>query len=55
MIFQGQRPTQFDTVTPRTSDGKIHLTPSALGKTPFRYQPVTERTVPVSADQPEQL
>lgn len=36
--FPGPTPRQFDTVSPRTVDGKIHLTPPALGKMPFRYQ-----------------
>jgi anaerobic selenocysteine-containing dehydrogenase len=38
--FPGPTPIQFGTVSPRTPDRKIHLTPPALGKTPFRYQPV---------------
>lgn len=38
--FPGPSPIQFKTTFPRTPDGKIHLTPAALGKFPFRYQPV---------------
>ena len=50
--FPGERPVQFDTVTPRTSDGKIHLTPAALGKSPFRYQSVKDDRFPLALISP---
>ncbi|MBM4258282.1 MAG: hypothetical protein FJ147_20600 [Deltaproteobacteria bacterium] len=50
--FPGERPVQFDTVAPRTSDGKIHLTPAALGKTPFRYQTVHDTRFPLALISP---
>jgi anaerobic selenocysteine-containing dehydrogenase len=37
--FDGsETPVQFGTVFPRTADSRIHLTPSCLGETPYRYQ-----------------
>jgi anaerobic selenocysteine-containing dehydrogenase len=50
--FPGERPIQFDTVVPRTSDGKIHLTPAALGKVPFRYQEVKDARFPLALVSP---
>ncbi len=50
--FPGESPIQFDTVAPRTSDGKIHLTPAALGKTPFRYQAVKDERFPLALISP---
>jgi anaerobic selenocysteine-containing dehydrogenase len=50
--FPGESPVQFDTVTPRTSDGKIHLTPAALGKVPFRYQEVKDVRFPLALVSP---
>jgi anaerobic selenocysteine-containing dehydrogenase len=50
--FPGLTPTQFDTVAPRTSDGKIHLTPPALGKTPFHYHPVQSDQFPLALISP---
>jgi anaerobic selenocysteine-containing dehydrogenase len=37
--FPGPNPVQFDTVHPRTPDGKIHLAPECLGPEPYRYVP----------------
>ncbi len=36
--FGGATPIQFDSVRPRTVDGKVHLTPDALGPQPFAWQ-----------------
>ncbi len=35
--FPGETPVQFGTVLPLTADGKIHLTPPALGSEPFAW------------------
>lgn len=35
--FEGGTPVQYATVFPRTPDGKIHLAPEVLGKTPYRF------------------
>jgi len=35
--FPGSTPVQFEHVFPRTGDGKVHLTPAALGDAPFVY------------------
>ncbi|MGB5657839.1 MAG: molybdopterin-dependent oxidoreductase [Thermoanaerobaculia bacterium] len=35
--FEGGTPVQYATVFPRTHDGKVHLAPEVLGKTPFRF------------------
>jgi anaerobic selenocysteine-containing dehydrogenase len=35
--FPGSTPVQFQHVFPRTSDGKAHLAPAALGDEPFAY------------------
>jgi anaerobic selenocysteine-containing dehydrogenase len=35
--FEGGPPVQFSTVFPRTPDGKVHMAPEVLGKTPYRY------------------
>jgi len=45
--FPGPTPIQFQTTFPRTPDGKIHLTPSVLGKSPFQYRPVTKAGFPL--------
>jgi len=44
--FPGATPVQFATVLPRTADQKAHLTPTALGKQPFQYQPVKNDDFP---------
>ena len=46
--FPGPAPVQFQTVFPQTPDGKIHLTPAALGAEPFRYQPVEDEKFPLA-------
>jgi anaerobic selenocysteine-containing dehydrogenase len=38
--FHGETPVQFETVAPQTEDGRIHLTPEALGPEPFVWQPL---------------
>ena len=35
--FAGGTPVQYASVFPRTPDGKIHLAPEVLGKTPYRF------------------
>lgn len=50
--FAGETPVQFRTVFPATPDGKVHLTPAALGKQPYRYQPVAEERFPLALISP---
>ncbi|MFO1501041.1 MAG: molybdopterin-dependent oxidoreductase [Verrucomicrobiota bacterium] len=50
--FPGGTPIQFDNVRPWTPDGKVHLTPAALGRTPFRYQPVSNSNFPLALISP---
>src|SRR5712691_12251084 len=50
--FPGPTPIQLQTVFPRTADGKIHLTPSGLGKSPFHYQPVQKEGFPLALISP---
>ena len=50
--FPGPTPIQWQTVFPRTADGKIHLTPSGLGKSPFDYQPVKKDGFPLALISP---
>jgi anaerobic selenocysteine-containing dehydrogenase len=40
--FPGPTPVQFESVFPRTPDGKINLTPDALGPNPYEYSPPTD-------------
>ena len=35
--FPGAGPIQFETVQPRTDDGKVHLTPAVLGAEPYVF------------------
>ena len=46
--FAGGGPVQFSDVKPLTADGKVHLTPRALGPAPFRYQPVNDERFPLA-------
>jgi anaerobic selenocysteine-containing dehydrogenase len=46
--FPGGGPVQFKDVKPLTPDGKVHLTPHALGPAPFQYQPVTQERFPLA-------
>lgn len=50
--FSGQAPVQFQTVFPLTPDGKIQLTPPALGSRPFQYQPVPGEKYPLALISP---
>lgn len=50
--FPGPTPIQFQTTFPRTPDRKIHLTPAALGKSPFHYQPVKKDGFPLALVSP---
>lgn len=50
--FPGSTPVQLDTVRPTTPDGKIHLTPEALGSTPYRYRPVGATRYPLAMISP---
>src|SRR6266852_875358 len=50
--FPGPTPIQLKTVFPRTADGKIHLTPPGLGKSPFHYQPVKKEGFPLALISP---
>jgi anaerobic selenocysteine-containing dehydrogenase len=38
--FPGPTPVQMKTVSPRTADGKIHLTPAQLGDRPYAFEPL---------------
>jgi anaerobic selenocysteine-containing dehydrogenase len=49
--FPGETPVQFETVLPRTADGKVHLTPGELGSGPFVYRP-PEATYPLALISP---
>jgi anaerobic selenocysteine-containing dehydrogenase len=46
--FPGGGPVQFESVLPMTPDGKVHLTPPALGPSPFQYQPVNADGFPLA-------
>jgi anaerobic selenocysteine-containing dehydrogenase len=46
--FPGGGPVQFESVQPLTPDGRIHLTPSALGPAPFQYVPVNDARFPLA-------
>jgi anaerobic selenocysteine-containing dehydrogenase len=46
--FPGGGPVQFNDALPLTSDGKVHLTPGALGPAPFGYQPVSQERFPLA-------
>jgi anaerobic selenocysteine-containing dehydrogenase len=37
-FVDSNRPVQFESVSPRTIDGKIHLTPAALGQSPYHFE-----------------
>src|SRR5262249_21008164 len=50
--FPGPTPIQLQTVFPRTADGKIHLTPPGLGKSPFHYHPVKQEGFPLALISP---
>lgn len=40
--FPGENPIQFETVFPRTADGRAQLTPATLGDRPFAWTPPTD-------------
>lgn len=46
--FAGGGPIQFQDVKPLTADGKVHLTPPALGASPFRYESVNDERFPLA-------
>ncbi len=50
--FPGETPVQFESVHPRTPDGKVHLTPDALGSTAYEYKPVTSPEYPLAMISP---
>ncbi len=50
--FPGPAPIQFSTTFPRTPDKKVHLTPTVLGRSPFRYQPVIREGFPLALISP---
>ena len=50
--FDGPTPIQFENVFPATADGKIHLTPACLGKTPYVYRPVRSDDYPLALISP---
>ena len=50
--FPGPCPVQFESVFPRTSDRKVHLTPDVLGKRPYRYKPLDSGNYPLALISP---
>jgi len=50
--FPGTTPVQFETVFPKTADGKIHLSPEVLGASPFAYEPVRSERFPLALISP---
>lgn len=50
--FPESSPIQFKTVFPRTSDGKIHLTPRVLGSSPYKYIPIKMSQYPLTLISP---
>ena len=46
--FPGLSPIQFESVFPVTADGKIHLSPTALGGEPYTYRPLSEPGYPLA-------
>ncbi len=50
--FPGPSPVMFDTVWPRTADGKVHLTPAELGSEPYRYRGDADRRYPLALISP---
>lgn len=46
--FPGGGPVQFQTVHPLTPDGKIHLTPPALGTDPYQFEPLHDNQFPLA-------
>jgi anaerobic selenocysteine-containing dehydrogenase len=45
-------PVPFKTVQPLTADGKVHLTPAALGPAPFQYRPMAHPDFPLALISP---
>jgi anaerobic selenocysteine-containing dehydrogenase len=45
--FPGSSPVQFETVFPRTPDGKVHLCPPVLGESPWRYVEIADARFPL--------
>jgi anaerobic selenocysteine-containing dehydrogenase len=45
--FPGETPIQFQTVHPRTADGKIDLSPPQLGDRPYHFEPVVNDEHPL--------
>jgi anaerobic selenocysteine-containing dehydrogenase len=50
--FPGEQPVQFLTAFPLTPDGKIHLTPDALGPRPFHFESVDRAEFPLALISP---
>jgi anaerobic selenocysteine-containing dehydrogenase len=49
--FPGATPVMFETVLPRTADGKVHLAPGELGSRPYAYRP-PDATYPLALISP---
>jgi anaerobic selenocysteine-containing dehydrogenase len=45
--FPGSSPVQFETTFPRTTDARIHLHPSVLGDSPWRYVEINDARHPL--------
>ena len=46
--FPGAAPRQFETIFPRTPDGKIHLRPSILGDAPWSFVAISDPRFPLA-------
>ena len=49
--FPGETPIQFDSIQPKTPDGKVNLSPGELGAEPFRFE-VLESDYPLALISP---
>ena len=50
--YPGETPVQFESVWPRTSGGKVNLTPLELGDWPYRFEPVESDEYPLTLISP---
>jgi anaerobic selenocysteine-containing dehydrogenase len=50
--FEGGDPVQFETVVPRTPDGKVDLTPATLGANPYVFDHVANAEYPLTLISP---
>jgi anaerobic selenocysteine-containing dehydrogenase len=50
--FPGAHPVLFENVFPRTPNGRIQLTPAALGPKPYTFDPVESKELPLALVSP---